>query len=222
MQKIGQHSRALLLGTATLPFSASSPSKPHAKKAHAIATSHCTPQGVLHRAATLWCADHPGEEYSGTCHIMEPLVSASQRLGGLTYVVNGPYILHAIDKMNDEPLSAGGKNGRSQQADCLLCDTKGDSVTCPETQGFTTLMTSGGKSLEWSASGASDSDSIVETTMPAIHTLEDQITRSTTPPYRTLAKLCTPLILSYTNLMFYWELEDVSRLLGIVLFTICL
>ena len=72
--------------------------------------------------------------------------------------------------MNCEPLPVGG-NDESQQADCLLRDTKGDLATCPETRGFVTLMTlSGGNSLvlEWPASGASDSDSSIEKTMPAM------------------------------------------------------
>ena len=32
---------------------------------------------------------------------------------------------------------------------------------------------------------------------------------------------CTPLSLSYTYLMFYWEFFDVSKFLGIVLNEIC-
>ena len=53
---------------------------------------------------------------------------------------------NTLDKMNDEPLPAGGNN-ESQQADCLLRDTEGDLVTLPETWGFTTKMTSGGNLL---------------------------------------------------------------------------
>ena len=39
--------------------------------------------------------------------------------------------------------------------------------------------------------------------------------------YRILDSQCTPLSLSYTYLMFYWEFFDVSKFLGIVLNAIC-
>ena len=166
--KLGNILERFLFGTEAIPFPAFSSSKPHAKKAQEIATSYCTPQGVLRRAAALWRAEHPGEEYSGTYHAMDPMSSASQKLGRLTCVANGSHILHALDKMNDEPLPAGDYD-ESQQEDFLIRDNEGDLATCPETRGFATLMTLGGISSELSASGASDSDSSsVETTMPAM------------------------------------------------------
>ena len=69
--------------------------------------------------------------------------------------------------MNGEPLPAGDYD-ESQQEDFLIRDEEGDLATCPERRGFATLMTLGGNSFELSTSGASDSNSSVETTIPAM------------------------------------------------------
>ena len=98
---------------------------------------------------------------------MDPILSASQKLGRLTCVANGSYILYALDKMDCKPLPAGDYD-EIQQEDFLIRDTEGDLATCPKTREFATLMTLGGNSFELSALGASDSDSSVETTMSAM------------------------------------------------------
>ena len=140
--KMGNIIERFLFGTDALPFPSFGPSRPQAKKAYELATSIDTPCGILQQATKLWREDHPGEAYGSTYHAMDPLTSANQRLGQLVCVANGMHILHAMDKMNGEPVlvDAGSSEGSS---DWIVHDTENDLATCPETQGYESLMNFG-------------------------------------------------------------------------------
>ena len=126
-----------LFGTNAVP--PPSLNKKHAMRAWTIATSTQTPQGILERASKLWREDHPGEPYGSNYRTMDPTTSASQRLGQLVCVANGTHILHAIEKMNGEPIPVNDDNSDNME-DWINDDIENDAATCPETQGYESLL----------------------------------------------------------------------------------
>ena len=127
-----------LFGTNAVP--PPSLNKKHAMRAWTIATSTQTPQGILERASKLWREDHPGEHYGPNYRTMDPTTSASQRLGQLVCVANGTHILHAIEKMNGEPVPVEDDNSYHNIGDWINDDIENDAATCPETQGYESLL----------------------------------------------------------------------------------
>ena len=113
--------------------------KKHAERAWHIAISQHTPRGILKQASRLWKEDHPGEFYGSNYRTMDPMTSASQRLGQLVCVANGTHILHAIEKMNGEPVSLDDESS-SDTRDWIREDIESDAATCPETHGYESLL----------------------------------------------------------------------------------
>ena len=70
---------------------------------------------------------------------MDPTTSASQRLGQLVCVANGTHILHAIEKMNGESVLVNDDNSNNM-GDWINDDIENDAATCPETQGYESLL----------------------------------------------------------------------------------
>ena len=58
---------------------------------------------------------------------MDPKTSASQKLGQLMCAANGIHILHALEKMNREPVNID--NGSDNQSDCIDNNIKNDIAT---------------------------------------------------------------------------------------------
>ena len=104
-----------------------------------IATYAQTLQGILKQASKLWREDHPGKHHGPNYRTMDPMISASQRLGQLVCVANGTHILHAIEKMNGEPISVNDDNSDNME-DWINEDIENDAATCPETQGYESLL----------------------------------------------------------------------------------
>ena len=69
---------------------------------------------------------------------MDPKTPASQKLGQLMCVASGTHILHALEKMNGEPIITD--NGSNEPSDWIAVDVKNVIATCPETARFEYLM----------------------------------------------------------------------------------
>ena len=72
---------------------------------------------------------------------MDPKTSASQKLRQLLLVVNRTRILHALEKMNGEPINID--NSSDEQRDCIEENIQHDIATCPRPTGFESLRNFG-------------------------------------------------------------------------------
>ena len=63
----------------------------------------------------------------------------SQRLGQLVCIANGTHILHAIEKLNCEPVLVDDDNSNGM-GNWIDNNIENDTATCPETQGDESLL----------------------------------------------------------------------------------
>ena len=92
-----------MFGTDPLPLPTYS--KPHAQQAAETAISPDVPFGVLQRANTIWRSNNASETYGTNYKEMDPLTTVTKKLGRLVCVANGEHLLHAMEKMDGEPIS---------------------------------------------------------------------------------------------------------------------
>ena len=131
-----------LFGTDPLPLP--DYSKPHALKAAKTAISPDVPFGVLKRANTIWRSINAGETYGSNYKEMDPLSTTTKKLGRLICVANGEHLLHAIEKMDGEPISTDQRtHDDDETGDSISHGDESDTALCSETRGYSNLMASG-------------------------------------------------------------------------------
>ena len=157
-----------LYGAAPYPLPEFSATRKHAQRAARTAISMEVPGGILLRANQIWREQHPGEHYGSSYRAMDPLTSANQRLGQLVCVANGTHILHALEKLNGEPIPVEDDGSVEPSDDWIQEDIESDIATCPETAGFRMLTQIGEDSSESSHRTHFSFDSSSPTDMPAM------------------------------------------------------
>ena len=131
-----------MFGTDPLPLPTYS--KPHALQAAETAISPDVPFGVLQRANTIWRSNNASETYGSNYKEMDPLTTVTKKLGRLVCVANGEHLLHAMEKMDGEPISLDQRTHDDEEmGDSISHGHESDIALCSETRGYSNLMAFG-------------------------------------------------------------------------------
>ena len=119
-------------------------SKPHALRAAKTAISLAVPFGVLQRANTIWRSQNAGKTYGSNYKEKDPLSPTTKKLGRLICVANGEHLLHAIEKMDGEPILLDQRtHDDNKTGNSISHSHESDIALCSETRGYTNLMAFG-------------------------------------------------------------------------------